>query len=397
MPKVSVILTSFNQEQYLAQAIQSVLNQTFQDFELIIYDDCSTDGSWEVICSYDDPRIRCFRSQVNERGLVNKGLLEVRGELVAIHHSDDIWDVRKLERQVELMESKADLGAIFTWVRFIDEDGEDLENAWFNVPNRSRENWLLNLFQVENRFCHPSALVRKSVYDTVGIYQKEFFQLPDAEMWVRILSKYEVHVIEEPLTFHRAYRDKRNSSGNRSDVRVRIGNEIFHFMNSFKTIDCQMLFKMFPDLPRGSNPIEQDFDFLLALAAALYGNMMMTKAWGIQSLYFLFHQPERATIIERLYGFNYWSLVKLSGELDVFSVILNEGMQVSLKDCEAKILDREKEIEDLRNQLVKVQHQKDEVENLRKLVGNIYSSRSWRYTRILRGVSKCFRKVIDYW
>lgn len=380
MPKVSVILTSFNQEQYLAQAIQSVLNQTYQDFELIIYDDCSIDGSWEVICSFSDPRIRRFRSPVNERGLVNKGLLEVQGELVAIHHSDDVWDVRKLERQVEIIESRSDLGAIFTWVQFIDEDGEDLENAWFNVPNRSREKWLLNLFQIENRFCHPSALIRKSVYDTVGFYHKEFFQLPDAEMWVRILSRYEVHVIEEPLTFHRAYRDKRNSSGNRGDVMVRISNEICHFMSSFRAIDGQMLYKMFPDLPKSSNSEMQDFDFLLALAAASYGSLMMTKSWGIQSLYSLFHQIERATKIEQLYGFNYWSLVKLSGDLDVFSLILNERMQLSLKDYENNMLDREREIEDLR-----------------KLVDEIYSSRSWRYTRFLRKASGSLIKILNSW
>lgn len=391
MPKVSVILTSFNHEQYLPQAIHSVLNQTYQDFELIIYDDCSTDSSWDVISSYDDPRIRRFRSQVNERGLVNKGLLEVRGELVAIHHSDDVWDLRKLERQVELMESKADLGAIFTWVQFIDEDGKDLENTWFNVPNRPREKWLLNLFQIENRFCHPSALIRKSVFDAVGLYHKELFQLPDAEMWVRILGRYDVHVIEDPLTFHRAYRDKRNSSGNRNDVRVRIGNEIFHFMNSFKAIDVQMLFNMFPDLPRGLNSVEEDFDFLLAWAAALNGNLMMTKAWGIQSLYSLFHEPERAAKIERLYGFNYWNLVKLSGELDVFSVLLNERMELSLKEFKDKVLDREKEIEDLRSQLCEVPSRKIEIENLRKLVDDIYSSRSWRYTRPLRWVSKIFK------
>lgn len=99
MPKISIILTSFNHEKYIKEAIDSALNQTFTDFELIIWDDASSDNSWEIIQSYGDPRIRSFRNDVQRRGIygINKAISEVaQGEYIAIHHSDDIWESENL-------------------------------------------------------------------------------------------------------------------------------------------------------------------------------------------------------------------------------------------------------------------------------------------------------------
>ena len=92
MPKISVILTSFNHAKYLREAIESTLNQTFTDFELIIWDDASCDNSWEVINEYNDPRIKRFRNDIQRRGGwgMNKAITEIAsGKYIAIHHSDD--------------------------------------------------------------------------------------------------------------------------------------------------------------------------------------------------------------------------------------------------------------------------------------------------------------------
>ena len=90
IPSVSIILTSYNHEKFIREAINSVLNQTYTDFELIVWDDASTDASWEIIQSYQDPRIKVFRNEVNERKVINKALLSghVSGRYVAIHHSE---------------------------------------------------------------------------------------------------------------------------------------------------------------------------------------------------------------------------------------------------------------------------------------------------------------------
>jgi glycosyltransferase involved in cell wall biosynthesis len=93
MPKISVILTSFNHEKYIREAIESVLVQTFIDFELIIWDDASTDQSWDIINSYSDTRIKAYRNEVNRRYVINRAIIEVAsGQYIAIHHSNDIWE-----------------------------------------------------------------------------------------------------------------------------------------------------------------------------------------------------------------------------------------------------------------------------------------------------------------
>src|SRR5450759_1118655 len=129
MPKVSVILTSFNNAKYIREAIDSVLNQNFTDFELIILDDCSSDNSWDLINQYSDPRINAFRKEVNKGPVegVNKAISAVAlGEYIAIHHSDDVWELDKLEKQVAFLDAHLDIGAVFTNALTIAEDSSPL-------------------------------------------------------------------------------------------------------------------------------------------------------------------------------------------------------------------------------------------------------------------------------
>ena len=167
-PKVSIILTSYNHAKYISQAIQSVLEQTFKDFELLIVDDGSSDNSREIIKTFTDSRIKLFLYEKN-RGpfeAIKECLQAARGKYIAIHHSDDVWQETKLEKQVDFLEKNPDYAACFTQVEFIDESGEIYElpekHPYKNVfvqKNRSREEWLNQLFWRMSSFCNPSALI----------------------------------------------------------------------------------------------------------------------------------------------------------------------------------------------------------------------------------------------
>src|SRR5215510_6627953 len=122
-PRVSIILTSYNHEKYLHEAIDSALNQTFSDFELIIFDDGSIDDSWAIIRSYLDPRIQAYQNKTTTKygKFVRMNFLEKsHGEYIAIHHSDDIWEPDKLEKQVAFLDANPHIGAIFSRVQIID-------------------------------------------------------------------------------------------------------------------------------------------------------------------------------------------------------------------------------------------------------------------------------------
>src|SRR3989344_3691446 len=116
MPKVSVIIPSYNHEKYVTYALESVLNQTFQDFEIIITDDHSSDKTVEQIKKFKDQRIRLFTS-IKNRGVcvaINDCLLHTKGKYIAHLNSDDAFFLEKLEKQVKYLDNHPDVGAVFS-------------------------------------------------------------------------------------------------------------------------------------------------------------------------------------------------------------------------------------------------------------------------------------------
>lgn len=332
-PKVSVLLTSYNHAKYLRETIDSVLNQTFKDFELIIWDDASTDESWAIIQSYTDLRIRVFRNEINQAGVinVNKAISEeARGEYVAMHHSDDIWEPQKLEKQVAFLDSHPDVGAVFTKVKLIDEDGSLLTDSShpyhkvFDQPNRTRFEWLNRFFYISNALCHPSVLIRKSCYEECGVYRYGFAQLPDFDMWVRLCLKYEIYILPECLVRFRIRDNEANTSGDRPEVHVRLQFELLQsYSNYLSIIDKDEFLKVFPASFKYLN--DKDFDISFALAMmALSLPHPSGKLFGLQILFDLINDPIKARKIKDIYGFSYSEFIKLTAKHDVFSIISTE-------------------------------------------------------------------------
>ncbi len=258
-PKVSVILSSYNHEKYIAQAIQSVLDQTFTDFELLIFDDGSTDNSREIIKTFSDPRIKTFLYEVNRgpRIASQECIQAAGGKYIAVHHSDDLWRKDKLEKQVEFLEKNPDYSACLTWVTMIDENGNPYEvsekNSYYRVfeqKNRSREEWLHDLFFNGNCFCNPSSLIRNKknlhaeMYGICGIWQ-----LPDYFAWISLLFKANLYVLEDRLTFFRLRREKQeNTSAERPDTVIRSEMELYRVLKKFRQIsDVEEFLKIFPE------------------------------------------------------------------------------------------------------------------------------------------------------
>ncbi len=210
-PKVSVLMSNFNGADFIGKTIESVINQTFKDFEFIIIDDCSTDNSREIIDSFDDPRIRKIYFEHNEHLIyaLNFGIDNSNGEYIARIDSDDMWEPEKLAKQVEYMDNNLDCGACFTLVNVIDENGKKLSSLQcdrvdlFKVDNCSREEWIRRFYFFGSCLCHPSVVMRKSAIDKVGKYNYSLVQIQDYEMWVRIAKKYPIYVLQEPLINYR--------------------------------------------------------------------------------------------------------------------------------------------------------------------------------------------------
>lgn len=344
MPKVSVILSSYNHAKFICESIENTLKQTFTDFELIIWDDGSSDNSWELIQRYSDPRIRAFRNEKNIGGVfgVNKAISEVAtGEFIAIHHSDDVWELDKLQKQVDCLAANPQMGAVFTNAQPVDERGQplaDKEHFYYNVfnqPNRTRKEWLRHFFFRGNALCHPSILIRKQCYQECGLYLDSLAQLTDFDMWVRLCLKYEIHVLTERLVRFRVRDAEMNASGNRPEVRIRDRSEFHYVLKHFLRIGTfEELVAIFPEVEkyhRQSGCVPQ---FVFAMAALGDTAMLWAKMLGIETLFDLLADPDTKERIKSLYQFTYRDFTALTGQHDLFCLetVVNQRAELAERD-----------------------------------------------------------------
>jgi glycosyltransferase involved in cell wall biosynthesis len=339
-PTVTVILTSYNHAKFIREAIESVLNQTFTDFELIIWDDASTDDSWEIICSYKDERIRAFRNEVNQRKVVNTVLQsgEVQGKFIAIHHSDDVWELEKLEKQVAFLENHAEVGAVFSTASIIDERGEplrDTENFYYSIfdqPNRMRFEWLRCFATKANVLCHPSMLIRRLCYDTLGIYHHSMLQVPDFDMWVRLVMRYEIHIIQEKLVRFRILDNERNTSGNRPEVQIRGQFELYKVFQHFgKITSYEDLCRIFPEARTWANHGQEDVPFILGRVLIDLTPFPGGRLFAMELMLDALNDPVRSRNIFLDYPFTLNDFKEITGKHDVFSIVKSTDLQRRLQ------------------------------------------------------------------
>jgi len=324
MPKVSVILTSYNHEKYIRQAIESVLAQTFTDYELFIVDDCSTDNSWDIIKSYDDTRIIAIRNDVNKRMSIFYNLHRFTGKYVAIHHSDDIWEPDKLQKQVDYLDSHTETTACFTHVQIIDEKGDDfippdgdIYHSVFVQPNRNRYEWLRYFLENGNALCHSSVLIRKEAYEEYNLLSSGLFQTSDFLMWFRLCINCEIHIIQEKLTKFRLHtKTQINVSGDKPGTHIRIATENFLVCDDLFRISDEKIFKkVFPEY-NGRDIIPE---FILSRIMLKTSNLPY-QLYGLNRIFKLLNDPYKAGNLKNLHNYTYKEFTKDTIMYDVFSV-----------------------------------------------------------------------------
>ncbi len=330
--KVSVILTSYNHEAYIGESIESILQQTFEDFELLIYDDGSSDHSMDVIASYSDPRIRVIANPFN-RGT---GIIEyvvknyAKGELVAVAHSDDYWEKDKLEKQVRYLAEHAEVAAVFTHVHVVGEDGTSYTDAdgfyhhIFEQKNRSRYAWLRTFFYEGNCLCHPSVLIRRSAYEEFDMFPTALRQIPDFYMWIRLCLNREIYILEEKLSDFRVRRSERNTSAFRKDTSIRSSIEVHLILDQFLNLqDYDSFLRVFPEAKQFADPHSFIVRYAFARVCLLDDAPNYKKAYGLQLLYGLLQDEEQRAILEKTYQFGIRDFFALTGRSDVYGLYPN--------------------------------------------------------------------------
>ena len=196
-PKVSVIIPTYNRADLLPRAVNSVLAQTFQDYEIIIVDDHSSDDTQDVIAKFSDPRIRSILHRTNRRqsAAINTGIANARGEYIAFLDDDDEWLPRKLEAQVALLESSSpEVGLVYGWMDRIQDSTGQLTHSYQNTIEGDFFEHSLEL-----NIPGPTIvlLVRSSVARDVGGYDKNLTRFNDADFICRVTQNYHIAVLPE--------------------------------------------------------------------------------------------------------------------------------------------------------------------------------------------------------
>jgi len=185
MPRVSVVMSVFNDEVFVRDAIESILDQTYRDIEFIIVEDGSTDGTPDILkeCARQDRRIRLVQNPSNW-GLIrslNKGIGLARGSYIARQDADDTSLPRRFERQVQFLDQHPEVGVLGTWMKNIEQNGE--ERIWKTPISDSLIRWSLLL---DPSIAHATVMIRRHILDGDRTYRPEMAHAEDYDLWSRL-------------------------------------------------------------------------------------------------------------------------------------------------------------------------------------------------------------------
>ena len=205
MPKVSVITAAYNHVEFVRQSVESVLNQTYKDFEHIVVDDGSTDGTAEVLRSFGT-QIKYFRQQnCGTPAAINRGIRESSGEYIAILDSDDVWLPEKLDRQMRCFAQQPEAGMVYSRAQIIDRRGEVSNQGEPIGHNVGDFDCAYKEILKDDGIPVLTALTRRECFDDVGFFDERLKAISDWEFWFRLALKWKIVFLPDVLALYRVH------------------------------------------------------------------------------------------------------------------------------------------------------------------------------------------------
>jgi glycosyltransferase involved in cell wall biosynthesis len=224
--KVSVIIPTYNRAKWLLEAVESVLNQTYIDIEIVVVNDGSTDDTESALKPYMNNIVYIYKENGGPGTAVNAGLKASTGNYIARLDDDDMFMPEKIELQVEMLQDNPELGIVASDHYIIDENSEILDIKI--VPDFSKHGAFLTMLQ-RSLFPQPTVTVRRECHDHVGLYKNTYAQ--DYDMWLRIARRYPVGVIHKPLAMYRVHSYNRSSTSKGDKAESDIRNFVAEIMD----------------------------------------------------------------------------------------------------------------------------------------------------------------------
>ena len=217
MPKISVIIPAYNAEATILETLQSLRQQTFTDFEIIVINDGSSDRTLDVLGSIDDQRLKIFSDQNGGLSVArNRGIARAEGEFIAFLDADDLWSADKLERQLAALQQHPQAGVAYSWTSFIDEQGQFL---YVQPPVYFEGNVYPQLLLENFLACGSVPLIRRQAIESVGGFVPGLASSEDWEYWLRLARQWSFVLVPQHQVF---YRQRLGSLSSKIDKREEV-------------------------------------------------------------------------------------------------------------------------------------------------------------------------------
>ena len=408
---VSVCINAYNSADVIGETLESVLNQTYKNLQIIVVDDCSTDNTAEIVKSYDDDRIELYTlpKNFNISNANNECLHRAKGEYIAHIDSDDIWAEDKIEKQIKFLEENPQYGACFTHATLIDKTGRifasgELPEAFltlFDRENMTQAGFVRRFYDHSNFLCHSSVVMRMSVYEKLGDHDLTLNKLHDYDYWIRMNFICPLYIYPEKLVFYRIWHANNSTLGNAETI----GHNEEYVRIAYKLVnDCprEIFLEAFSDKLQLKEYTDEELElekaFVLGGALHMYPD---NKVLEMKKLDELFKDKKYVELAEEKFGFTIRDLYNLhkneiyfdKEEADKLKESLNSFKGLYESEKESARLEREKNAElsrlnaeaEQRIQILNAQYA-----NLLGQYNLVINSRSYRLFSPLRKIKKLF-------
>lgn len=400
---VSIVMVNYNQEKFLKKAIDSVLIQTYKNWELIIVDDGSTDRSVDIIKEYEDDRIKPIFLQENSHICIatNTGFAAVNGKYIARLDSDDIWEKEKLEKQMDFLQQNPDAKVCFTQIELIDENGENINDrepellSLYNSRQKSREEWIKFFFFVGNSLL-PTLIFEKKLLDIVGGFKLNYCQTHDFEFLIRLIKHTDFYFVEEELVKYR--RTSAQNSASTVKKNTRFFNEYmdirYHF---FENMSDELFISAFKEFfhNKDASTHEEIVCEQAFLLEKCIGYSDDNPILGLFKLGELMNDEKYGRVLREKYNYTPKKYYEETCKKILWVKKDNEWKQ-ELEKQKEDLKNKEEHIQKLleikelqQNHIIKVEQ---ELEVFRQKLHAMEESRSWKMTQPIRKIKEKVKK-----
>lgn len=411
---VSVCINAYNAEKYILKTVESVLNQTYKNLQIIIVDDCSTDSTYDLIKSVKDGRIEVYKTPFNGHMsfACNEALKYAKGEYLAHLDADDLWAPEKIEKQVAFLEENLEYGACFTHAEIIDENGDIadssqdyLRNIWAQ-DNYSHAKAYRFFYDNSNRLCHSSLFVKTDIMRQINGYDPTILYLQDFDCWMRLLTIENIYVYPERLTLIRRHADN-NSEMNDEKWKAHDTEFARIIYKSINLCPDDLFLEAFKDKLKftGEHTHEEaelEKAFLLLEGPLVYKE---NPVLGLYKFSKLFEDEKYIKLAKEKFNFTTKDLYKIQTNQAYFNPAKNQELVSSLDFYTKKAEHFENACSNLNNEVselkTKISDQSNYIRELASQVDayknsflEIQNSFFWRLTAPARKISQAFKNII---